>query len=42
MKDCGELYLPISGMITLKQNTTVYLPRADVDHLIRQGVAEEI
>jgi len=41
LKDEGEI-TTINGTINLKVNTTHYLRRSDVEHLIRRGVVEHI
>ena len=39
--DCGEVATE-SGFVTLSRNTTHYLRRSDVEHLIKQGMLEQI
>jgi GINS complex subunit 1 len=39
--DCGEVATE-SGYVTLGRNTTHYLRRSDVEHLIKQGMLEQI
>lgn len=41
LRDCGEVVTD-TGVVNLELNTTHYLRRADVDHLIRQGLLEQI
>eukprot|EP00516_Mucochytrium_quahogii_P008908 CAMPEP_0203766582 /NCGR_PEP_ID=MMETSP0099_2-20121227/502_1 /ASSEMBLY_ACC=CAM_ASM_000209 /TAXON_ID=96639 /ORGANISM=" , Strain NY0313808BC1" /LENGTH=199 /DNA_ID=CAMNT_0050662957 /DNA_START=39 /DNA_END=638 /DNA_ORIENTATION=- len=41
LEDCGEV-LTDSGSINLAKNTTHYLRRSDVEHLIRQGMLKQI
>lgn len=39
--DCGEI-MTENGPVTLDKDTTHYLRRADVEHLIRQGQIEVV
>jgi len=41
LEDCGEI-LTESGSINLERNTTHFLRRSDVEHLVRQGMLEEV
>lgn len=41
MKDCGEI-VTATGTVHLEMNTTHFLPRSDVEHLIRQGFLRQI
>ena len=41
LKDCGEIYLPESGAVTLKKNMVVHLPRQDIDYLIKRELATQ-
>ena len=40
-EDCGEIFTD-TGVVSLKKNTTHFLRRSDVEHLIRQDVLEQI
>ena len=41
-KDYGTVVLPESGEVRLQKNTTHFLRRTEVDHLIKRGVVHEI
>ena len=41
LEDCGEV-LTETGTILLEKNTTHYVLRSDIEHLIRQGLLEQI
>ncbi|KAJ8904446.1 hypothetical protein NDN08_000964 [Rhodosorus marinus] len=41
LKDCGSI-LTDSGTVNLKSGTAHFLPRVDVEHLVRQGALEHV
>lgn len=40
LRDYPDLVMQNGATVTLQKNTLLYLPRADVEHLIKQGVLE--
>ena len=41
-KDYGTVVLPESGEVRLMKNTTHFLRRTEVDHLIKRGIMSEV
>ena len=41
LEDCGEL-LTEDGRLTLKQGTTLFVKKSNVEHLIRQGKCKQL
>jgi len=41
LEDCGELVTE-NGTVNLEAHTTHYLPRSDVEHLVRQGKLQHL
>ena len=41
LKGCGEI-MTENGVVNLEVNSTHFLRRADVEHLIRQGLLQQL
>jgi len=42
VEDCGEIFLPETGIVKLQKDTMHYLRRSEVEHFIKSGKALEL
>jgi GINS complex subunit 1 len=41
LESCGEIFTDDGAAVKLEQNSTHYLKRSDIEHLVRQGFVEQ-